>query len=173
MRMTVRLILALTLEELGVGRHEWEATCGKGGRFTKRLARAGQLAVATGYTRTSISQIGKAIGRDHTTVLYARKRMPEILATEPDIARAAKRIEERMERLAALPADSAEARALLPQPGKGPHPAEARPSLVFERREGECPRTASQSIAGSTISPARRWRSSTRARPRARTTGRS
>jgi hypothetical protein len=29
MRLTGRLSLAMTLEELGVARHEWEAICGK------------------------------------------------------------------------------------------------------------------------------------------------
>jgi hypothetical protein len=118
MRLTVRLILALTLDELGVARHEWEATCGKVGRSPKW---PGQLAawLAHRHTLVSITGIGRKLGRNHTTVLYALKRLLEILATEPDIARAAKRIQERMEPLAALPADSAEARALLPQPGKG------------------------------------------------------
>jgi Bacterial dnaA protein helix-turn-helix len=115
----LRLILALTLEELGVAPHEWEATCGKVGRSTKRLARSGQLAAWLAHRNTSMSivGIGRKLGRNHTTVLYALKRMPEILATEPDIARAAKRIEERLERLAALGADSAEARILLAHPG--------------------------------------------------------
>jgi chromosomal replication initiation ATPase DnaA len=129
MRLTVGLILALSLEELGVTREEWEATCGKVGRLTKRLARPGQLAtwLAHHNTSASITAIGRKLGRNHTTVLYTLKSMPKILATEPDIARAAKRIEERIDRLAALPADSAEARALLPQPGKWTQPAEARP----------------------------------------------
>jgi hypothetical protein len=75
----------------------------------------------------SIAGIGRQLYRNHTTVLHALKRIPEILATEPDIARAAERLEEQIDRLAVLPADSAEARALLPQPGKWTHPAEARP----------------------------------------------
>jgi hypothetical protein len=125
MRLTVRLILALALEELGVTRHEWEATGGKVGRLTKRLARPGQLAAWLVHRNTSVSitAIGRKLGRNHTTVLYTLERMPEILATEPDIARAAERLEERIDRLAVLPADSAEARALLPQPGRGDLPA--------------------------------------------------
>jgi hypothetical protein len=139
MRLTVRLILALTLEELGVARHEWEATCGKVGRLTKRLARSGQLAAWLTHRNTSVSiaGIGRKLGRNHTTVLYTLKRMPKILATEPDIARAAKRIEERMGRLAVLPADSAEARALLPQPGQRTHPAERRAPKTFKEWEQE------------------------------------
>ena len=80
MRVTVRLILALTLDELGVARHEWEATCGKGGRLEKRLARPGQLAMwlARRNTSLSITGIGRNVARNHTTVLYALKRMPDI-----------------------------------------------------------------------------------------------
>jgi hypothetical protein len=130
MRLTVRLILVLALEELGVARQEWEATCSKGGRLMKRLARPGQLTMWLARRHTSVSVItgiGRTLARNHTTVLYALKRMPEILVSEPDIARAAKRIEERITRLTALPADSAEARALLPHASKGTYPAEARP----------------------------------------------
>ena len=116
MRLTVRLILALTLDELGVTRREWEQRKKAAGRTATSIARAGQLAVWLAHRNTSAStmQISKAIARDNTTVLHALKRMPEILATERDIARAAERLEERIDRLAMLPEDSAEARELLP-----------------------------------------------------------
>ena len=128
-RLTVRLILALTLNELGVSWRQWEARKKATGSPTRSIARAGQLAawLAHRHTSVSIAGIGRQLYRNHTTVLHALKRMPEILATEPDIARAAARLEEQIDRLAVLPADSAEARALLPQPGKWTHPAEARP----------------------------------------------
>ena len=116
MRLTVRLILALTLDELGVTRREWEQRKKAAGRTATSIARAGQLAVWLAHRNTSAStmQISKAIARDNTTVLHALKRMPEILATEREIARAAERLEERIDRLAMLPEDSAEARELLP-----------------------------------------------------------
>jgi hypothetical protein len=53
-------------------------------------------------------------------VLHALKRMPEILATEPEIALAAERLEERINRLTALHTDSADARAPLPEAESGP-----------------------------------------------------
>lgn len=129
MRMTVRLILTLTLDELGIAPREWEARKIAKGPTARTLARAGQLAAWLAHRNTSASsqQIGKAIGRDHTTVLYALRRVPEILATDHAIASAVQRLEERIDRLVMLPEDSAEARALLPQPGKWTHPAEARP----------------------------------------------
>jgi chromosomal replication initiation ATPase DnaA len=117
-RPTVRLILALTLNELGVGWHEWEARKNTTGHTTTSIARAGQLAawLAHRHTSVSIAGIGRQLYRHHATVLHGLKRMPEIFATEPEIARAAERLEERIARLAALPADSAELWALLPQP---------------------------------------------------------
>jgi chromosomal replication initiation ATPase DnaA len=129
MRLTVRLILALTLDELGIAPREWEAGKKATGSTARSMARAGQLAAWLAHRNTSASlqQIGKAIGRDHTTVLYALKRVPEILATDHAIALAAQRLEERIDRLAMLPEDSAEARALLPHPGGSTDPAEARP----------------------------------------------
>jgi chromosomal replication initiation ATPase DnaA len=129
MRLTVRLILALTLDDLGIASREWEARKKARGRTARSIARAGQLAAWLAQRNPSASpqQIAKAIGRDHTTVLYALRRVPEILATEPEIARAAERLEERIDRLAMLPEDSVEARALLPQPGRWTDPAEARP----------------------------------------------
>jgi hypothetical protein len=89
----------------------------------------GQLAAWLAHRKTwaSAAGIGRQLGRHHATVLHALKRMPEILATEPEIARAAKRIEERIDHLAMLPEDSADARALLPQPGRLTDPAAARP----------------------------------------------
>jgi chromosomal replication initiation ATPase DnaA len=121
-RLTVRLILALTLDELDVASRGWKEARGANGRqgLTKTVARAGQLAawLAHRHTGDSIAGIGRQLGRDHTTVLHALRRMPKILATESEIARAAERLEERIDRLAALPANSAEARALLPRSGK-------------------------------------------------------
>jgi chromosomal replication initiation ATPase DnaA len=129
MRLTVRLILALTLDELGIAPREWEARKKATGRAARSITRAGQLAAWLAHRNTSASsqQIGRAIGRDHTTVHYALRRVPEILATDNAIALAAQRLEERIDRLAMLPEDSAEARALLPHPGKWIDPAEARP----------------------------------------------
>jgi chromosomal replication initiator protein len=99
MKLTVRLILVLTLDELGFALRDWKEARGANGRqgLTKIVARAGQLAawLAHRHTMVSIAGIGRQLGRDHTTVLHALKRMPEILASEPDIARAARRIEER------------------------------------------------------------------------------
>jgi chromosomal replication initiator protein len=127
-RLTVRLILALTLDELGIVPCEWEARKKATDRTTRCITRAGQLAawLAHRHTAVSIAGIGRQLYRNHATVLHALKRMPEILATEPEIARAAERLEERIAKLAAVPADSAEARTLLP-PGKWTHLAEARP----------------------------------------------
>jgi hypothetical protein len=121
MRMTVRLILALTLDEFGIALHEWETRKRAKSRTARSIARAGQLAAWLAHRNTSAStmQIGNAIGRDNTTVLHALKRMPEILASEGDIARAADRLEDRIEQLAMLPEDSAEARALLPDARRG------------------------------------------------------
>jgi chromosomal replication initiation ATPase DnaA len=129
MRLTVRLILALTLDELGIASREWEARRKATGRTTRRIARAGQLAAWLAHRNTSArpQQIAKAIGRDYTTVLYALRRVPEILAIDHAIALAAQRLEERIDRLTMLPEDSAEARALLPQQGKCTEPTEARP----------------------------------------------
>jgi chromosomal replication initiation ATPase DnaA len=129
MRLTARLILALTLDELGIAPREWEARKKATGRTARSISRAGQLAAWLAHRNTSASpqQIAKAIGRDHTTVLYALRRVPEILATEHAIALAAERLEERIDQLAMLPEDSAEARALLPQLGRCTDPAEARP----------------------------------------------
>jgi chromosomal replication initiator protein len=129
MRLTVRLILALTLDELGIAPRDWEARKKARCRTKTSIARAGQVAAWLAHRHTSASPqlIAKAIGRDHTTVLYALRRVPEILATEHAIALAAQRLEERIDRLAMLPEDSEEARALLPQPWKWTHPAEARP----------------------------------------------
>jgi chromosomal replication initiation ATPase DnaA len=128
MRITARLILALTLDELGIAPREWEARKTARGRIARSIARAGQLAAWLAHRNTSASlqQIGKALGRDHTTVLYALRRVPEMLAADHTIALAAERLDERIDRLAMLPEDSAEARALLPQSGKGNQPSEAR-----------------------------------------------
>ena len=143
MKLTVRLILVLTLDELGFALRDWKEARGANGRqgLTKTVARAGQLAawLAHRHTMVSIAGIGRQLGRDHTTVLHALKRMPEILASEPDIARAAKRIEERMARLSALPADSAEAGALLPHAGKETYPAEAQPWFSGGKSRGHRP----------------------------------
>ena len=108
MRLTVRLILVLTLDELGFTLRDWKEARGANGRqgLTKSVVRAGQLAawLAHRHTLVSIAGIGRQLGRDHTSVLYALKRMPEILVTEPEIALAAERLEERIDRLAVLPA---------------------------------------------------------------------
>jgi chromosomal replication initiation ATPase DnaA len=127
MRMTARLILALTLDELGIAPREWEARKTARGS-TRGITRAGQLAAWLAHRNTSASlqQIGKALGRDHTTVLYALRRVPEMLAADHTIALAAQRLDERIDRLAMLPGNSAEARALLPQSGEGTEPSEAR-----------------------------------------------
>jgi chromosomal replication initiation ATPase DnaA len=71
MRLTARLILALTLDELGIPPREWEARKTARGRTARSIARAGQLAawLAHRNTTASLQQIGKALGRDHTTVL--------------------------------------------------------------------------------------------------------
>jgi chromosomal replication initiation ATPase DnaA len=128
MRMTARLILALTLDELGIAPREWETRKTARGSTARSIARAGQLAAWLAHRNTSASlqQIGKALGRDHTTVLYALKRVPEMMASDHTLALAAQRLDERIDRLAMLPEHSAEARALLPQPGKGAQPSEAR-----------------------------------------------
>jgi chromosomal replication initiation ATPase DnaA len=129
MRLTARLILALTLDELGIPPREWETRKTARGRTARSIARAGQLAawLAHRNTTASLQQIGKALGRDHTTVLYALKRVPELLATDHAIALAAQRLDERIDRLAMLPEGSAEAKALLPQSGNGTQSSEARP----------------------------------------------
>jgi hypothetical protein len=131
-RLTVRLILALTLNELGVSWHQWEARKKATGGTSRSIARAGQLAAWLAYRHTSVSiaEIGRQLYRHHATVLHALKRMPEILATEPEIACAAERLEERIDRLAVLPTDSSEARALLPQPGNLGAQVHERPSAM-------------------------------------------
>jgi chromosomal replication initiator protein len=109
-RLNVRLILALTLNELGVSWHQWEERRSQKERTSRSIARVGQLAawLAHRHTSVSIAGIGRQLYRNHATVLHALKRMPEILATEPEIARAAERLEERIDRFAVFPADRAE-----------------------------------------------------------------
>jgi hypothetical protein len=68
MRLTVRLILALTLEELGIAPRKWDARRKATGRTTRRVPRAGQLAAWLAHRNMSArpQQIAKAIGRDYT-----------------------------------------------------------------------------------------------------------
>jgi chromosomal replication initiation ATPase DnaA len=129
MRLTVRLILALTLDELGIAPREWDTRTNATGRTTRRIARAGQLAAWLAHRNMSArpQHIAKVIGRDYTTVLYALKRVPEILAIDHSMAMAVQRLEERIDCLAMLTEDSAEARALLSQQGQWTEARGVRP----------------------------------------------
>lgn len=83
MKITIEQIKAVVCREYEVTRRDMD-----GLSRARRLARPRQIAMmlARDHTGHSLTKIGNEFGRDHTTVLYATRRIPQIEAEHPRFA---------------------------------------------------------------------------------------
>ena len=82
--LTMRMIMSAVSKVSGISEESLS-----GSRRNRSVARPRQLALylsTTLLTHRSFPEIGKFYNKDHTTVIHARKKVEELLETDPDFA---------------------------------------------------------------------------------------
>lgn len=127
--ISVAAIVEATSEVFGVSAQDIRSHRRTPGVVAARFCAVG---LSCEYTSKTLAQIGFAIGdRDHTTIIYARDRFPQLLAIDADYARLVGFVREgietliRREKLARLRDidATAVARRILDNPVRGPFAA--------------------------------------------------
>jgi hypothetical protein len=119
---TVKAIVAATAEAFGVAPEEIT-----GGARLRRVVRARQMAahVAGERTTRAIAEIGRRLGCDHTTVLWAQRRMEEMLRVDPVLSARREAICKRLDEWRLRPGPVLATRHELRVAGSPPAPPQA------------------------------------------------
>lgn len=83
MKPTLQEIIKASAMRFGVATHE---IVGRNARRPYARPRQVAMFLARELTSYSTPQIGRALARDHTTVLYSCKVIPQLVAGDPDLA---------------------------------------------------------------------------------------